>query len=173
MQGVEEAKRILERIYGKERGSRALKRIQVLIENFPAKKGRKTGYFSQSDVVLITYGDTLNRPGETPLNTLYDFAQKYLKDSISTIHFLPFFPFSSDDGFSVMDFFSINPELGSWQEVGKFEQNFQLMFDFVINHFSAKSEWFQSYLEGKTGYEEFAIALDPSIDLSLVTRPTK
>jgi sucrose phosphorylase len=109
MQGFEEVKRILERIYGEEKGNRALKRIRALIETLPVKKSQKTGYFSQEDVVLITYGDTLNRPGETPLNTLYDFAQKYLKDSISTIHFLPFFPFSSDDGFSVVDFFSINP----------------------------------------------------------------
>jgi sucrose phosphorylase len=171
MQGFEEVKRILDRIYGEEKGNRALKRIRALIENFPVKKSQKTGYFSQEDVVLITYGDTLNRPGETPLQTLHAFAQKYLKDSISNIHFLPFFPFSSDDGFSVMDFFSINPELGSWEDVSRFEEHFQLMFDFVINHFSAKSEWFQSYLGGKTGYEEFAIAVDPSTDLSMVTRP--
>jgi sucrose phosphorylase len=171
MQGLGEAKQILERIYGEEKGNRALKRIGALIKNFPVKKSQKTGYFSQEDVVLITYGDTLNRPGETPLQTLHAFAQKYLKDSISTIHFLPFFPFSSDDGFSVVDFFSINPELGSWEDISRFEENFQLMLDFVINHFSAKSEWFQSYLGGKTGYEEFAIALDPSTDLSMVTRP--
>jgi sucrose phosphorylase len=171
MQEFGEVKRILARIYGEEKGSWALKRIQTLVEDFPVKKSRKTEYFSQKDVILITYGDTLNRSEESSLTTLYGFAQKYLKDSISTIHFLPFFPFSSDDGFSVMDFFSINPELGSWEDVSRFEENFQLMFDFVINHFSAKSEWFQSYLGSKTGYEEFAIAVDPSTDLSMVTRP--
>ena len=171
MQGFERVKTRLARIYGQEKGGQALKRIWPLVEKFPVKKAPKTGYFSQEDVVLITYGDTLNRPGEKPLKTLYDFAQRYLKDSISTIHFLPFFPFSSDDGFSVVDFFSINPELGSWEDVSRFEQNFQLMFDFVINHYSAKSKWFQHYLGGKAGYENFAIAVDPSTDLSMVTRP--
>ena len=112
----------MERIYGQEKGNRALERIGILVENFPVKKTDKRDYFSQEDVVLITYGDTLNRPGEKPLKTLHDFAQKYLKDSISTIHFLPFFPFSSDDGFSVVDFFSINPELGSWENVSRFEK---------------------------------------------------
>jgi sucrose phosphorylase len=171
MQAFEKVKRILNRIYGKAKGNRALKRLRAMVESFPVHPGPKTGYFSQEDVVLITYGDTLNKPGETPLNTLYGFAQKYLKDRVSTIHFLPFFPFSSDDGFSVMDFYSINPELGSWEDVSRFKPEFQLMFDFVINHFSAKGEWFQSYLNSKSGYEEFAIAVDPSTDLSMVTRP--
>jgi sucrose phosphorylase len=171
MQVLEEVERILERIYGKEKGNRALNRIRAMVDNFPVIQGRETGYFSQEDVVLITYGDTLSRPGETPLNTLYGFAHKYLQGSVSTIHFLPFFPFSSDDGFSVMDFFSINPELGSWKDVGRFKPEFELMFDFVINHVSAGGEWFQAYLKGKPGYEDFAIAVDPTTDLSMVTRP--
>ena len=171
MQEFHEVERIVKTIYGQKKGHRALNRIRAVVDNFQVHQGRETGYFSQEDVVLITYGDTLNRSGETPLNTLHGFAQKYLKDSVSTIHFLPFFPFSSDDGFSVMDFFFINPELGSWEDVGRFKPEFQLMFDFVINHFSAKGEWFQSYLRSKSGFEEFAIAVDPSTDLSMVTRP--
>jgi sucrose phosphorylase len=94
-----------------------------------------------------------------------------LKGAISNIHFLPFFPYSSDDGFSVMDFFEIDPALGTWQEVAAIGQDFELMFDYVVNHFSSKGQWFQNYLAGQKGFEEFAIEVDPKIDLSMVTRP--
>jgi glycosidase len=120
---------------------------------------------------LITYGDTLNKKGELPLRTLYEFAVSQFKHVFSTIHILPFFPFSSDDGFSVIDFFAVNPELGDWKDIRRLGSEFQLMFDLVLNHVSAKSMWFQNYLEEKTTYKEFAIEVDPSVDLSMVTRP--
>ncbi|MGD8878587.1 MAG: alpha-amylase family glycosyl hydrolase, partial [Syntrophobacterales bacterium] len=135
------------------------------------QKSDKEGYFSQEDVVLITYGDSLLGKGQVPLVTLHDFANTYLKDGISTVHFLPFFPWSSDDGFSVMDFSTINPELGSWEEVVSIGRDFQLMFDYVVNHFSSKGQWFENYLAGKEGYVDFAMEVDPSTDLSQVTRP--
>ncbi len=120
---------------------------------------------------MITYGDSLLGEGQIPLVTLHDFANTYLKDAISTVHFLPFFPWSSDDGFSVIDFSTINPELGSWEEVVAIGRDFQLMFDYVVNHFSSKGEWFENYLAGKEGYVDFAMEVDPSTDLSMVTRP--
>jgi sucrose phosphorylase len=166
-----EVKRILKKIYGEREGELALERIIPLIERFPVEKSDKEGYFSQEDVVLITYGDSLLGKGQVPLVTLHDFATTYLKDAISTIHFLPFFPWSSDDGFSVMDFSTINPELGSWEEVVAIGGDFQLMFDYVVNHFSSKGEWFENYLAGKEGYVDFAMEVDPSTDLSQVTRP--
>jgi glycosidase len=158
-------------VYGDEKGGQAFHRIMPLIEAFPRRPKTKSSYFSQSDVVLITYGDTLNHPGETPLMTLNRFLTARLKQVFSTIHFLPFFPFSSDDGFSVMDFFNVNPELGSWADVDAIGREFDLMFDYVVNHFSSQSEWFQNYLDEKRGFEEFAIAVDPEADLSMVTRP--
>ncbi|MBW1769176.1 MAG: sugar phosphorylase, partial [Deltaproteobacteria bacterium] len=166
-----EVKRFLKKIYGEREGELALERIMPLIERFPVKKSDKEGYFSQEDVVLITYGDSLLGEGQIPLVTLHDFATTYLKDAISTVHFLPFFPWSSDDGFSVMDFSTINPELGSWEEVVAIGRDFQLMFDYVVNHFSSKGEWFENYLAGKEGYVDFAMEVDPSTDLSMVTRP--
>ena len=105
MEGIEEIKRLAKRIYGEDKGEQAFHKILPLIEGFPVQKSKRTGYFSEKDVVLITYGDTLNQEGETPLATLHGFANEFLKDAISNIHFLPFFPYSSDDGFSVMDFF--------------------------------------------------------------------
>jgi sucrose phosphorylase len=122
-------------------------------------------------VVLITYGDSLSKKGENPLSTLQKFSNIYLKDVFSALHILPFFPFSSDDGFSVMNFFSVNPELGSWKDMNKLGSNFQLMFDLVLNHVSAKSEWFENYLEEKKGFIDLAIEVDPAVNLSMVTRP--
>ena len=171
MADFDRVKRILTRIYGEREGESALKRIVPLIEKTMVQKSKGQGYFSQEDVVLITYGDSLLREGEVPLVTLHNFASNYIKDAISTIHFLPFFPYSSDDGFSVMDFLAINPELGSWDDVVTIGQDFQLMFDYVVNHFSSKGEWFQNYLAGKEGYVDFAVEVDPATDLSQVTRP--
>ena len=171
MADFDKVKTILSRIYGEREGELALKRIVPLIEKAKVQESKGGGYFSQEDVVLINYGDSLLGEGQAPLVTLHNFANTYLKDAISTVHFLPFFPWSSDDGFSVMDFFAINPELGSWEDVVSIGQDFQLMFDYVVNHFSSKGQWFEDYLSGKEGYADFAIEVDSSIDLSQVTRP--
>ena len=171
MEDIGAVQHLLKKIYGARTGNLAFDNILPIIEGFPPRKGRERGYFSQEDVFLITYGDTLKKKGERPLETLYKFAVRQFKDVFSTIHILPFFPFSSDDGFSVMDFFTVNPELGTWEDIRRLGRDFQLMFDLVLNHVSAKSMWFQNYLAEKPNYEDFAIEVDPLADLSLVTRP--
>ncbi|MGD2023265.1 MAG: alpha-amylase family glycosyl hydrolase, partial [Desulfobacterales bacterium] len=168
---MEKVKDVLIKIYGEQNAALALERIAPIIQKYGANKRKKTSYFSQEDVVLITYGDSLKKDGEAPLATLHAFANQYLKGAISNIHFLPFFPYSSDDGFSVMDFLEIDPALGTWQEVAAIGQDFELMFDYVVNHFSSKGQWFQNYLADQKGFEEFAIEVDPATDLSMVTRP--
>ena len=134
MDHVDAVKHLLFGIYGETKGGLAFKRIFPLIEKAASKKTPKPDYFSQQDVVLITYGDTLNKKGEAPLTSLHRFANTYLKEVFSTIHILPFFPFSSDDGFSVKDFFSVNPKIGSWRDVRRLGGDFKLMFDLVLNH---------------------------------------
>jgi sucrose phosphorylase len=171
MEGSEVIKQLLNNIYGEVNGRLAFERISPLIENGPAPKRKKQGYFSQEDVILITYGDSIKKEGQAPVATLNDFAVGYLEGAISGIHFLPFFPYSSDDGFSVIDFFAIDSALGAWEDVKAIGQDFELMFDYVLNHFSSKSTWFESYLEGREGFREFAIEVDPATDLSRVTRP--
>jgi glycosidase len=171
LKDIDTIQHILKNIYGAKAGNLAFEKIAALIDRFPVKKGPGEGYFSEEDVFLITYGDTLNKKGEPPLKTLYQFAMSQFKNVFSTVHILPFFPFSSDDGFSVIDFFAVNPELGDWKDIQRLGSEFQLMFDLVLNHVSAKSTWFQNYLKEKTDYKEFAIEVDPSIDLSMVTRP--
>jgi sucrose phosphorylase len=171
MERMDKVKDLLIKIYGQKTGTLAFDRIAPVVEKYAVQKRKKETYFSQEDVVLITYGDSLKKDGEVPLATLHAFANQYLKGAVSNIHFLPFFPYSSDDGFSVMDFFEIDPALGTWQEVAAIGQDFELMFDYVVNHFSSKGQWFQNYLEGKDGFTEFAAEVDPAIDLSMVTRP--
>ena len=171
MKGIETIKQLLNNIYGEVTGRLAFERISPLIEKFPAQERKKQGYFSQEDVILITYGDSVKKQGQAPIATLHEFAVSYLEGAISDIHFLPFFPYSSDDGFSVIDFFAIDSALGAWEDVKAIGQDFELMFDYVLNHFSSKSTWFESYLEGREGFREFAIEVDPATDLSRVTRP--
>lgn len=171
MSDMETIRSLLHRLYSPKDASRAFNGILNIIENFQDQNSPTTEYFSQKDIVLITYGDSLLEDGTPPLQTFHRFAKKYFRDIFSTIHFLPFFPFSSDDGFSVTDFFSINPDLGSWADVEAIGNDFELMFDMVLNHVSAKSKWFENYLNGSAGFESLALAVDPSLDLSMVTRP--
>ena len=158
-------------IYGATRGNDAWQRLSPLIEAFPKQASRRNGFFSENDVVLITYGDSIRQEGQVPLQALHAFAREYLQDVFSAIHFLPFFPWSSDDGFSVKDFMAIDPQLGNWEDVARIGQDFTLMFDYVVNHVSAQSQWFQDYLASKPGFENLAIEMDPATDLSMVTRP--
>lgn len=162
---------LLIQIYGEKNGAVAFERIASLIDNFNLKPSSKASFFSEKDVVLITYGDSLKQTGKSPLKTLHGFSNQYLKDAFSAIHFLPFFPYSSDDGFSVIDFFEIDSNLGNWKDVRACRKDFELMFDMVLNHISAKSRWFSDYLDAEAGCENLAIEVDPSVDLSEVTRP--
>ena len=114
--------------------------------------------FTQEDVILITYGDLIKDEDKTPLAALAEFSDKYLEGTINTIHILPFFPFSSDRGFSIVDFEVVDPRLGTWRDIERLEERYQLMFDGVINHVSSKSRWFQEFLNGNNYYREFFIA---------------
>ena len=130
-------------------------------ENAPpaiaATSTHKAQRWSERDVVLITYGDqvrSVQQPGntteqETPLQAQLRFLQQWqLLQLINTIHFLPFFPYSSDDGFSVIDYRTVDPASGTWEDVRAIGNECQLMFDFVVNHVSQQSKWFQDYLAG-------------------------
>ncbi len=162
---------ILTRIYGPFKAAEAFERIQHLLDGYPVRERKKNDFFSNRDVVLITYGDTLRQAGERPLKTLGRFVRDHLKTAVSGVHILPFFPYSSDDGFSVMDFFAVNPELGGWDDVRALAREFELMVDLVVNHISAESDWFRRYLDREPGFADLAIEVDPDQDLSHVTRP--
>ena len=127
--------------------------------------------WDEKDIVLITYADQFSEKGEKALPVFTRFYNKWLSHSFSHVHLLPFYPWSSDDGFSVIDYHEVAPETGTWQDVAELKQSTSLMFDFVCNHMSAKSAWFANYLKQMPGYDDFFISVDPETDLSAVTRP--
>lgn len=127
--------------------------------------------WDENDVVLITYGDQFCESGEPTLVTFKKMFDEYLADKFGVVHILPFYPYSSDDGFSVIDYKAVNPELGSWKDIEDLSKSTRIMFDYVCNHISAKSEWFQEYLKGNPECQNFFIEMDPTVDLTQVTRP--
>lgn len=125
----------------------------------------------ERDAILITYGDQVVEPGVAPLRTLDGLATRHLGGAISTIHILPFYPYSSDDGFSVIDYTAVDPALGTWDDIARLGAGFRLMFDAVLNHASVESEWFRAFLCDDPRYRDHFIAVDQGTDLSQVVRP--
>jgi glycosidase len=123
------------------------------------------------DVILITYGDQIQEPGVPPLQTLDATLQQLIGGVINGVHILPFYPYTSDDGFSVVDYMQVNPDFGTWDDVRRMGGHFRLMFDAVINHISQESDWFQGFKRGEAPYTDFFIVIDPGTDLSQVVRP--
>ncbi len=126
---------------------------------------------TEADAMLITYGDQVVEPDKPALRCLAEVLNTYLRGVVSSVHILPFYPSSSDDGFSVIDYKAINPGWGDWADIAFIGQNFRLMFDAVINHISAQSAWFRGFLQGDAHYADYFVTVDPGTDLSGVTRP--
>ncbi|MGG1678206.1 sugar phosphorylase [Neobacillus sp. NRS-1170] len=160
----------LELLYG-EKGQEVYQDIEKLIEKYSKANVSPKPWVTEDDVMLITYGDSIKEDGKAPLQTLREFLEKYTKETLSAVHILPFYPYTSDDGFSVVDYREIDPQLGSWSDVNDIANDFDLMFDAVINHISKSSDWFQGYLKGDEKYKGYFIEANPSLDYSKVTRP--
>jgi glucosylglycerate phosphorylase len=161
-------------LYGDETGRATFTRMAALLDGYRSHSLSRRpgkGTLTERDAVLITYADQVQSTGVTPLRSLAEFCEHYLTGLISGIHILPFFPASSDDGFSVIDYMLVDPNLGSWQDITFAGQKFRLMLDAVINHVSAQSEWFQGFLKGDPKYKDFFIVVEGSPDLSHVVRP--
>ncbi len=164
-------KESLEFIYDKDDASKAYAKIISLINKYKKKIESKPYILTQKDVILITYGNQIFHEGETALATLKRFLDEYVEDYINTVHILPFYPWSSDDGFSIVNYKGVCPQMGSWKDIKALSKDHRLMFDGVINHVSHLSEWFNRYLSNNPEYLEFFIEMDPSTDLSAVVRP--
>jgi len=163
---------LISRVYSDEVDGSYIEKVKQRI-NACRKKIIETRkkQWNEADVVLITYADQFSSPNEKTLVTFKRFYDKYLAGIFPIVHFLPFYPWSSDDGFSVKDYHQVEPLYGDWKDIGQIKKSSRLMFDFVCNHISAQSEWFQGYLKGRPEYEDFFISVDPDTDLSAVTRP--
>mgnify|MGYP000856799432 FL=1 len=165
-------KNLINLIYGKTFSERHLEMLSENISRGASRinERRKPGW-DEKDIVLITYADQFFAKGEKVLPVFTRFYNRWLARSFSHVHLLPFYPWSSDDGFSVIDYHQVAPETGTWQDIADLKQSTGLMFDFVCNHMSAKSQWFANYLKQAPGYEDFFISVAPGTDLSAVTRP--
>lgn len=161
----------LEVLYTSDDALKAYEGIRKLINDYRQKIASHPYHLSEKDAILITYADQVQNPPEPPLKELNDFLVSHVEAQINSVHLLPFYPFSSDDGFSVVDYKAVDPHFGSWSEVEQLRTHFRLMFDAVINHVSQFSNWFTKYLEGDPDYADFFIDADPAADLSNVVRP--
>lgn len=140
-------------------------------------------HWSQQDVILITYGDSLEKHtgphagehdkvlSEKPLHTLKNFLDARCRASINSVHILPFYPYSSDDGFAVMNYVAVNEALGDWQDIRALSHDYRLMADLVINHCSSRSLWFENFIKGEGPGHDYFFVADPEADLSQVVRP--
>jgi sucrose phosphorylase len=170
---LEQMRKRFNRLYGKHRADQCLERLAALVGRYGIGYNRLSTRprWDEKRTVLITYGDMVQREGERPLVTLKQFADRHLCDVIDSIHILPFCPWSSDDGFSVIDYRQVSPDLGHWKDVQAIGDNFNLMFDLVLNHCSRKGEWFRNYTAGVAPHRDYFIEMDPHTDLSAVVRP--
>jgi len=126
---------------------------------------------SEDDAILITYADTICAEGEKPFRTLHRFLKNYVKSAITCVHILPFFPSSSDGGFSVIEYGTVDPELGDWDDIQAIGGDYRLMADLVMNHVSSQSAWFQGFLRGDERYRDYFFSFDEPVDTSKVFRP--
>lgn len=127
--------------------------------------------WDETDVALITYGDSILEEGKSSLSSLHDFLNTYIKDTINSVHILPFFPFCSDDGFAVMDFYKVNEKLGDWQDIRGIANDYRLMADLVINHGSSTGTWFKNFLKGEGEGHDYFYTTGIDAPISQVVRP--
>lgn len=167
---------LLQAIYGEAGAAECAGRLAALIERLrqgPGFSARAAiaAELTERDVLLITYADQVREAGLTPLAAFDRFARDHLRGVVSGIHLLPFYPWTSDDGFSVKDFFTVAPEYGTWDDIARLGAEFDLMFDAVFNHLSAEGGWFRGFLAGNAAYRDFFVTVEGEPDLSQVIRP--
>lgn len=158
-------------LYGSDAAPGVHAGLLEIMAKHRARLSAREGGVTERDAILITYGDQIQRSGEAPLVTLAGFCRIHLKDVVGGIHILPFYPWTSDDGFSVVDYRRIDPALGNWDDVTAMRSDFRLMFDAVVNHISTQSGWFQKFLQDDPQYKDYFIVVDGEPDLSQVVRP--
>ena len=144
---------------------------QRIAETIEKQLRKRKANWDEKDIVLITYADQFYKDEEAALSTFKKMYDNYFANVFEIVHLLPFYPYSSDDGFSVIDYKGVNPINGDWKEVQRLSTSTRLMFDYVCNHISAKSEWFQEYLKNNNNYKDYFFEVDSTFNTTNVTRP--
>ena len=160
----------LELLYPQENSAELADEIlQAIRPAFADDELKEFQSLDEADCILITYADSIVGGEQSPLQNLKWFLDRHCRQQISCVHVLPFYPYSSDDGFAVIDYLCVREDLGNWQDLEAISQDYSLMVDLVINHTSSHSRWFQEYCQGKR--DGFFIEASASDDLSRVVRP--
>ena len=167
----------LEAIYGNGNGSSDLKKwTNRLLDAARLRSDQQApephrNLWSETDIGVITYGDSIVDGTESPLRTLHGFLTRELGTAVSWVHVLPFHPWTSDDGFSVLDYSSVNEALGSWADITRLGIDYRLMADLVLNHCSSRSAWFENFRQGLDPGSDYFFVADEDFDTSQVVRP--
>ena len=148
------------------------KEIELLINNFNKKNFKKKKIISEKTSVIICYGDSIySKNNKNSLKVFRNFYQKRLEKYFNTVHFLPFYPSSSDSGFAVKDHYKVEKKLGNWSDIKKFSNKNNVMADIVINHSSARGLWFKNFLKNKKPGKNYFLTVSSKFDSSKVIRP--
>lgn len=109
----------------------------------------------KNEIMLITYADSMGNN----LKDLHKVLNQYYANAIGGVHILPFFPSSADRGFAPMCYDRVDPKFGTFADVEAIGKDYYLMFDFMVNHISAHSAYFQDFLQKKdhSAYKDFFI----------------
>ena len=176
-QSKKDIKRKLNFIYKSTKSKKELKIyadeiFQVINKyNKHGKKGKKLN-ITEKTSALICYGDSLlNGNKEKTIKIFRKFYKKNLDKFFEIIHFLPFYPSSSDSGFAVKDHYQVDKRLGDWSEINKQSKNTNIMADVVINHASSKGLWFKNFLANKSPGKDYFLTVSKKFDISKVIRP--
>ena len=166
--------RRLRKLYGPE-AERLFERLLMCLGRYGVGSRTRTksviNRWDEQDTVLIAYPDMLTTEAERPLETLNRFLYRRLRGAIRTVHLLPFFPWSSDDGFSVINYREVSRDYGKWADLEAIGGNFHLMFDLVLNHCSVGNSWFKDFVSGIAPARYYFLPIDPDANLSIVARP--
>ena len=146
--------------------------LETMFNGRPLRASKPhTNYWNERDLLVITYGDTLLNSEEKPLQILFKFWKSHLQGVASGLHILPFFPFCSDDGFAVTDFYAVRSSLGDWEDIERIAENADLMADLVINHGSRSGEWFNNFIAGHGPGHDYFFTVAADAAISDVVRP--
>jgi len=156
-------------LYGAGEAASLTPRVEAMLRD-PGAAATDEPLWDEHDVWLITYPDQFQRRGEPPLVTLRRFYLDHLAASCKGMHVLPFFPSSSDAGFSITDYSAVASELGTWEDIERLAASTRLMVDAVINHASVEGEWFRRWGKGDEQFAGFFRVADPGADLTDVVR---
>lgn len=122
-----------------------------------------------ADVWLIAYADHVSDGSRPPLQVMAQLLDGQLAGLADGLHLLPFYPWTSDDGFAVVDHLAVDPALGTWEDIRALSSTRRLMVDAVVNHVSASSTWVQEWSHGRR--EGWVLQGDEAFDTRRVVRP--